>query len=188
MESNLPTFKKFISEDDIAVAKQKRQEEWERVRRPDQPEEAPEEEYDPRSLFERLEANRIKKQEEFDEAHRLKNMVKGLENDEIEFLEKVSRQKEQEEQDKDMEERLLLAEYKSSLVHDRTTEQEEEIQTIVKKPALVSPTQKQPKSQKQLLAGMIRKKSWDRSYQLLCLCENYEYSRTTTRHSWIFRQ
>ena len=33
--------------------------------------EAPEEEYDPRSLFERLEANRIKKQEEFDEAHRL---------------------------------------------------------------------------------------------------------------------
>lgn len=39
-------------------------------------------------------------------------MVKGLENDEIEFLEKVSRQKEQEEEDKDMEERLLLAEYK----------------------------------------------------------------------------
>lgn len=33
--------------------------------------EAPEEEYDPRSLFERLEANRIRKQEEYDEAHRM---------------------------------------------------------------------------------------------------------------------
>lgn len=33
--------------------------------------EAPEEDYDPRSLFDRLEANRVKKQEEFDEAHRL---------------------------------------------------------------------------------------------------------------------
>lgn len=33
--------------------------------------EAPEEQYDPRCLFERLEANRVKKQEEFDEAHKM---------------------------------------------------------------------------------------------------------------------
>ena len=39
-------------------------------------------------------------------------MVKGLENDEIEFLETVSRQREQEELEKDLEERILLAEYK----------------------------------------------------------------------------
>jgi len=77
MAAELPTFKKFVSEDEIAEAKKKRQEEWEKVRTADQPVEAPEEEYDPRSLFERLEANRVKKQEEFDEAHRLKNMVKG---------------------------------------------------------------------------------------------------------------
>lgn len=41
-------------------------------------------------------------------------MVKGLENDEIEFLETVTRQKEQEEQKKNLEERLLLAECKVS--------------------------------------------------------------------------
>lgn len=38
MSAELPNFKKFISEDDIAAAKQKRQEEWEKVRQPDQPE------------------------------------------------------------------------------------------------------------------------------------------------------
>ena len=42
----------------------------------------------------------------------VENMVKGLENDEIEFLETVSRQREQEELEKDLEERILLAEYK----------------------------------------------------------------------------
>lgn len=39
-------------------------------------------------------------------------MVRGLENDEIEFLETVSRQREQDEQEKELEEKLLLAEYK----------------------------------------------------------------------------
>ena len=36
--AELPTFKKFVSEDDIAEAKKKRQEEWEKVRQPHQPE------------------------------------------------------------------------------------------------------------------------------------------------------
>lgn len=39
-------------------------------------------------------------------------MVKGLENDEIDFLETVSRHKEREEEEKVLEEKLLLAEYK----------------------------------------------------------------------------
>ena len=38
--------------------------------------------------------------------------MRGLENDEIEFLETVSRQREQDEQEKELEEKLLLAEYK----------------------------------------------------------------------------
>lgn len=40
------------------------------------------------------------------------NMVKGLENDEIEFLEQVSQLKEKQEIEKEIEERVLLAEYK----------------------------------------------------------------------------
>uniref|UniRef100_A0A3Q3XN91 FAM192A/Fyv6 N-terminal domain-containing protein n=1 Tax=Mola mola TaxID=94237 RepID=A0A3Q3XN91_MOLML len=56
--------------------RKKRQEEWEKVRKPDDPKEAPEEEYDPRSLFERLQEQKDKKQEEFEE--QFKFMLKGL--------------------------------------------------------------------------------------------------------------
>lgn len=38
MSAEVPKFKQFVSEDDIASAKQKRQEEWEKVRQPHQPE------------------------------------------------------------------------------------------------------------------------------------------------------
>lgn len=38
MASDLPSFKKFVSEDEIAETKRKRQEEWERVRKADEPE------------------------------------------------------------------------------------------------------------------------------------------------------
>ena len=36
-DNTIPKFKSFVSETDIAAAKQKRQEEWEKVRQPDQP-------------------------------------------------------------------------------------------------------------------------------------------------------
>ena len=35
--ADVPTFKKFVSEDELEEQKRKRQEEWEKVRRPDQP-------------------------------------------------------------------------------------------------------------------------------------------------------
>lgn len=92
--------KKFVSETELDERRKKRQEEWEKVRKPDDPEgktntprlystttiplhikrthphcvcfcfhssEVPEEEYDPRSLFERLQEQKDKKQEEFEE-------------------------------------------------------------------------------------------------------------------------
>uniref|UniRef100_A0AAY4DLF6 FAM192A/Fyv6 N-terminal domain-containing protein n=1 Tax=Denticeps clupeoides TaxID=299321 RepID=A0AAY4DLF6_9TELE len=59
--------RKFVSESELEEKRKKRQEEWEKVRKPDDPEEVPEEEYDPRSLFERLQEQKDKKQEEFEE-------------------------------------------------------------------------------------------------------------------------
>uniref|UniRef100_A0A8C5EQN6 FAM192A/Fyv6 N-terminal domain-containing protein n=1 Tax=Gouania willdenowi TaxID=441366 RepID=A0A8C5EQN6_GOUWI len=59
--------RKFVSEAQLDERRKKRQEEWEKVRKPEDPEEAPEEEYDPRSLFERLKEQKDKKQEEFEE-------------------------------------------------------------------------------------------------------------------------
>ena len=66
----------FVTESEIEAAKKARQEEWERVRKPDDPENAPEPEpQDNRSLFARLEEQRVAKQDEWDEAHKLKNQV-----------------------------------------------------------------------------------------------------------------
>uniref|UniRef100_A0A3Q3XC18 FAM192A/Fyv6 N-terminal domain-containing protein n=1 Tax=Mola mola TaxID=94237 RepID=A0A3Q3XC18_MOLML len=73
-EAGLELSKFFEAE--LDEKRKKRQEEWEKVRKPDDPKEAPEEEYDPRSLFERLQEQKDKKQEEFEE--QFKFMLKGL--------------------------------------------------------------------------------------------------------------
>ncbi|AWP08894.1 NEFA-interacting nuclear protein NIP30 [Scophthalmus maximus] len=84
--------RKFVSETELDEKRKKRQEEWEKVRKPDDPEEAPEEAYDSRSLFERLQEQKDKKQEEFEEQLKFRNMVRGLDEDESSFLDEVSRQ------------------------------------------------------------------------------------------------
>uniref|UniRef100_A0A1I7ZR56 FAM192A_Fyv6_N domain-containing protein n=1 Tax=Steinernema glaseri TaxID=37863 RepID=A0A1I7ZR56_9BILA len=85
----LPMTDRFVSADDLEDARRKRQEEWERVRKPEDPEEAPEEAYDNRSLFDRLQEARSKKQAEYDEEHRMKSMMRGLDSDETDFLSHV---------------------------------------------------------------------------------------------------
>jgi len=81
--------------------------------------------------------------------------LEGLENDEIDFLEAVAKQREEQEEEKEIEERILLMEYKSAMI-DRTkvTETETVAPPSVKKPF----NQDKPKTQKQMLAGLIRKK------------------------------
>ncbi|KQK73998.1 hypothetical protein AAES_160326 [Amazona aestiva] len=59
--------KRFVSESELEERRKRRQEEWEKVRKPGDPEECPEEAYDPRSLYERLQEQREKKQQEFEE-------------------------------------------------------------------------------------------------------------------------
>ena len=79
----------FVTEGEIQEKKRVRQEEWERVRKPEDPEIAPEEPHDPRSLFERLEEHRVRKQEEWDESHKLKNQIRGLGNKIISFMVRI---------------------------------------------------------------------------------------------------
>lgn len=61
----------FVTESEAAEARKRRQEEWERVRQPDDPMERPEEPYDGRSLYERLKEQKTKKDMEYEEAHKL---------------------------------------------------------------------------------------------------------------------
>ncbi|KAM9510344.1 PSME3-interacting protein-like [Guaruba guarouba] len=107
--------KRFVSESELEERRKRRQEEWEKVRKPDDPEVCPEEAYNPHSLYEVLQEQREKKQE-FDEQFKFKNMVRGLDEDETHFLDEVSQQQELLENEQREEELKELNEYRISFM------------------------------------------------------------------------
>ncbi|CAH1269258.1 FAM192A [Branchiostoma lanceolatum] len=111
----------------------------------------PEEEYDPRSLFDRLEEQKEKKQAEFEEQFKFKNQFRGLEEEETNFLgevdnirAKIERQKRQEEWDAEE-----AATSSTSQPH-----QEQSAKRPTPKPITNQPR----KSQQALLAGAVKRK------------------------------
>lgn len=118
----------FISESKLEEKRRLRQEEWEKVRKPEDPCEAPEEEYDSRSLFDRLKEQKDKKQADWDEAHKLKNLVRGLDDDEAGFLDFVDQTKLAEESRILQEEREELEDYRKAVAK----ENEERLRTGIK--------------------------------------------------------
>ncbi|KAG2470055.1 F192A protein, partial [Polypterus senegalus] len=161
---------KFVSETQLEERRKKRQEEWEKVRKPDDPEECPEEVYDPRSLYERLQEQKDKKQQEFEEQFKFKNMVKGLDEDETNFLDEVSRQQqliEKQRRDEDMKE---LHEYRISFLefmnHSALSKLPTSLETRSnqeKKPSSKMTENKNMMSQAKLLAGAVKRRSLDNS-------------------------
>uniref|UniRef100_A0A3B4CFR4 FAM192A/Fyv6 N-terminal domain-containing protein n=1 Tax=Pygocentrus nattereri TaxID=42514 RepID=A0A3B4CFR4_PYGNA len=115
MADGVDLSRKFVSESELEEKRKRRQEEWEKVRKPDDPEEVPEEEYDPRSLYERLQEQKEKKQEEYEEQFKFKNMVKGLDEDDTNFLDEVSRQQSLVEKQRRDEELQEIQEYRISI-------------------------------------------------------------------------
>ncbi|XP_061863771.1 PSME3-interacting protein [Colius striatus] len=151
--------KRFVSESELEERRKRRQEEWEKVRKPEDPKECPEEVYDPRSLYERLQEQREKKQQEFEEQFKFKNMVRGLDEDETHFLDEVSRQQELLEKQRREEELKELNEYRSTLTKvgvsmDPKKETE-------KKLPMKSVENKNKFSQAKLLAGAVKHRSSD---------------------------
>jgi len=104
----------FVSEQQLEDKRRQRQEEWERTRKPEDPLEAPEEEYDHRTLYERLQENKMKKQAEVEEDQRLSNLVRGLESEEVSFLEQVEKTRMEEASHRLEEEEALLKEFAKS--------------------------------------------------------------------------
>uniref|UniRef100_A0A182K3K9 FAM192A/Fyv6 N-terminal domain-containing protein n=1 Tax=Anopheles christyi TaxID=43041 RepID=A0A182K3K9_9DIPT len=149
----------FVSETELAEARRLRQEEWEKVRTADQPIEAPEDEYDSRSLYERLQEQKQKKDSEFEEAHKLKNMIKGLDDDEVEFLDLVDKNRMQAERQAQLEERKELNEFRAKVATLQEKRLDEQIQQQVSKPKPTkTPISSSRLSQKQILAGVVRKR------------------------------
>ncbi|KAK6107312.1 N-terminal domain of NEFA-interacting nuclear protein NIP30 family protein [Brugia pahangi] len=101
---------RFISEQELDEAKKRRQEEWNKVRKPTDPEEVPEEEVDSRPLYDRLKEVRDRKQAEYEEEHRFRNMVRGLDADECDFLSGVESLRAKQDLEKSKEEKALLSE------------------------------------------------------------------------------
>ncbi|KAF8912773.1 NEFA-interacting nuclear protein NIP30 [Gymnopilus junonius] len=94
---------RFVTQDEVDTAKQRREEQWKAAyaRRVSLGQEPPpqqqEEVYDGRSLAEKLAANRIAKQEEWEEKTKLANQFRALEEDEIMFLDSIRERQEEEE-------------------------------------------------------------------------------------------
>uniref|UniRef100_A0A8C0K1N6 Proteasome activator subunit 3 interacting protein 1 n=1 Tax=Canis lupus dingo TaxID=286419 RepID=A0A8C0K1N6_CANLU len=146
-DGNLVIKKRFVSEAELDERRKRRQEEWEKVRKPEDPEECPEEVYDPRSLYERLQEQKDRKQQEYEEQFKFKNMVRGLDEDETNFLDEVSRQQELLEKQRREEELKELKEYRISFKE-------------VEKKVAVKPIETKNKfSQAKLLAGAVKHKS-----------------------------
>lgn len=104
----------FISEKELQKQREERQKEWERVRKEDQPLEAPEVVHDNRSLFDKLQDAKNKKQEEWEESRKLKNTIRKLDEDDCSFLDQVDRYKLQHSAEISAEEERELVEFREA--------------------------------------------------------------------------
>ncbi|CDW56710.1 NEFA-interacting nuclear protein NIP30 [Trichuris trichiura] len=148
-------FRNFVSEFEIDQEKKRRQEEWERVRRPDQPREAPEPEVDTRPLYVRLREQREKAQLEFDEAMKLKHSVRGLDDDELEFIEQVDRIRSEMDRKIRSEEQEVIQAVRQAMVSPVSNVSNVSVGNACPKRAASNKVQSK---QATLLAGAIRRK------------------------------
>ncbi|KAG8437683.1 hypothetical protein GDO86_008405 [Hymenochirus boettgeri] len=173
--------KRFVTESEIEERKKKRQEEWEKVRKPEDPEECPEEVYDPRSLYEKLQEQKDKKQLEYEEQFKFKNMVRGLDEDETNFLDEVSRKQELLEKQRKEEERKELNEFRNARTlaasHPDLKKRDAE-----KKPTCKMVDSKTKFSQSKLLAGAVRHKSNSESSSAKKLKLEDDYDKLKESH------
>lgn len=95
-----------------------------------------------------MKEQRDKKQEDFEESRKLKNCIKVLDNDEVEFLSKVDEHKLKEMMDKQNEEKQAIEEFKKQVADQTQAEQEKKIGEF--KRSLFS---KQPPSSSKQSAG-----------------------------------
>ncbi|BGP31481.1 hypothetical protein JCM10296v2_003246 [Rhodotorula toruloides] len=94
---------RFVSANALEEAKKRREAEWKEAYArigQEPPKQEEEEKYDPRSLFERLQENKTKKQEAFDEQLKFKNHFRALDEDEISFLDSMVEDGNEEEKER----------------------------------------------------------------------------------------
>ncbi|GMT28612.1 hypothetical protein PFISCL1PPCAC_19909, partial [Pristionchus fissidentatus] len=100
----------FVSSSELNEERQKRQDEWDKVRKAEDPIDTPELEVCNKSLFEQLKHNKDKKEVEMAEERALKNLVRGIDEDESQFLSMMNEIERNDKVAKKKEEALILAE------------------------------------------------------------------------------
>ncbi|KAJ1954649.1 hypothetical protein EC988_002317 [Linderina pennispora] len=123
---------RFVSEDTLSEAKKEREEAW---RQAYKTEPVPEPSYDPRTLYERLQEQKRKKEDEFMESHRLSKQIRLLDQDETEFLEAIDDQEHEKNMAKRRRDMLEAAEFQRMVAEKRTRE-------VPKKPTAKRPVAK----------------------------------------------
>uniref|UniRef100_T1J4A3 FAM192A/Fyv6 N-terminal domain-containing protein n=1 Tax=Strigamia maritima TaxID=126957 RepID=T1J4A3_STRMM len=171
----------FISEADLEAARKVRQAEWEKVRKPDDPLERPEEVYENRSLYERLKEQKDKTQAEYEESHKLKNMIRGLNDDEVQFLDLVDRTKEKMETQRLQEDYYEIKSFQKAVASlaDKTLEQKLEFKRTATAPLASAKGIK--KSVQSLLAMAVKRKSSSDSENLSAKKLKPETAETNTK-------
>uniref|UniRef100_A0A7G3AKU0 Putative nefa-interacting nuclear protein nip30 n=1 Tax=Lutzomyia longipalpis TaxID=7200 RepID=A0A7G3AKU0_LUTLO len=148
----------FVSETELAEARKQRQEEWEKVRRPEDPEERPDEPYDGRSLYERLKEQKDKKDMEFEESRKLKNLIRGLDDDEIDFLDMVDQSKMNAEKQKHLQDMKEIQEFRERQTTIDESQIDKKRQMEMEKPKITRNSSSSHTSQKSILKGVIVQK------------------------------
>ncbi|XP_055903385.1 PSME3-interacting protein [Eupeodes corollae] len=152
----------FVTETEAAEARKRRQEEWEKVRTPDQPLERPEEPYDNRTLYDKLKDQKMQKDLEYEEAHKLKNLIRGLDDDEVEFLDLVDRTKMNKEKLQMQEEAKELREFRERVATVQEESIDKKIQSEIGKSKPKTPhasNSSSRQSQKSLMGAVVKRKN-----------------------------
>ncbi|XP_055855119.1 PSME3-interacting protein [Episyrphus balteatus] len=152
----------FVTETEAVEARKRRQEEWEKVRTPDQPLERPEEPYDGRTLYDKLKDQKLQKDMEYEEAHKLKNLIRGLDDDEVEFLDLVDRTKMNAEKLQMQEEAKELREFRERVATVQEESIDKKIQSEIAKPKAKTShasNSSSRQSQKSLIGAVVKRKN-----------------------------
>ncbi|CAG8527586.1 13420_t:CDS:2 [Cetraspora pellucida] len=148
---------KFVSSAEIEEARKKRAEEWKAAyERLGEKPPVVEEEYDPRTLYEKLQEQKMKKEEAFQEMTRFSNLIHRLDEDEIDFLATL----EHEQRGKEMEKMKKVEQELEEFRRAAAKADEEATPKLVIQPEIISApikTSIKKDTQRMILEGAIKK-------------------------------
>ncbi|KAK6904426.1 hypothetical protein L486_07987 [Kwoniella mangroviensis CBS 10435] len=153
---------RFESQASIDEAKENKQKAWReayaRIGQEPPPEE-PEEEYDPRTLYERLQAKKDLKKEEWDSKMKLSNQWRGIDSEEQRFLMEKDQEKKEEQrklEERDAEELRAYREKQAAKASQPIDTPPATTSSV--QPKKVIPTKPARKDVKSLMKGVVVKK------------------------------